>query len=207
MLRSAAFADTLSRIVVYPFGRLLAAIMPINTWTLPRFLGGRSFSLNPGPFNVKEHALIVIMANVGVSQAYGLHLIAAGQLFYGRSFEFGFAFLFILCTQLTGFSMAGLARRYVVWPASMIWPEALVVATNLNAFHAEEDTFQGGMTRIRFLIWVLVGSLFYYWFPGTSPLRPPRGLARITKLTTAHPCRIPLYCSWLVLLGLLDRAS
>lgn len=106
------------------------------------------------------------MANVGLSQVGGLHLIVSGQLFYGRRFEFGFAFLFILCTQLLGFSMAGLARRYVVWPASMIWPEALVVATNLNAFHAEEDAFQGGMSRIKFLVIVLSGAAFYYWLPG-----------------------------------------
>lgn len=154
-------------------------------WQLPKWLGGRTFSFNPGPFNVKEHALIVIMANVGVSQVYGLHLIVAGQLFYKRTFEFGFAFLFVLCTQLTGFSMAGLARRYVVWPASMIWPEALVVATNLNAFHAEEDAFQGGMPRLRFLVYVIGGSMGYYWLPGMYP--SPASCKRWSSVRLQHP--------------------
>lgn len=152
--------------MVYPFGRLAAAVAPIRVWRLPKWLGGGTFSFNPGPFNVKEHALIVIMANVGTSPVYGLHLIVAGQLFYKRTFEFGFAFLFVLTTQLTGFCIAGLARRFVVWPASMIWPEALVVATNLNAFHAEEDSFQGGMSRIKFLCIVLGASMMYLWIPG-----------------------------------------
>jgi hypothetical protein len=170
-------------------------------WQLPEWLGGRTFSFNPGPFNVKEHALIVIMANVGVSQVYGLHLIVAGQLFYNRTFEFGFAFLFILTTQLTGFAIAGLARRYVVWPASMIWPEALVVATNLNAFHAEEDAFQGGVSRLRFLVYILIGSTLYYWIPGKCLGRS------IPLIVGSCDSRIPFYRAFVFLVGNLDPAE
>lgn len=145
---------------------------PITVRKLPAWLPGRlsgyEWSLNPGPFNIKEHALVVIMANVAVAQAYGLHLVVAGQLFYGKAFGFGFAFLLILCSQLLGFSFAGLTRRFVVLPASMLWPEALVVATNLNAFHSEEDNFSGGMPRIKFLCIVLAGAAAYFWLPGES---------------------------------------
>jgi hypothetical protein len=134
---------------------------------MPGRLSGAMWTLNDGPFNVKEHALIVIMANVGISQAYGLHLIVVGDLYYGRAFGFGFGFLLLLCSQLLGFAMAGFAQTFVVQPASMLWPEALTVAANLNAFHAQDDAFSGKISRLKLLCCVMGGSIFYFWLPGT----------------------------------------
>lgn len=48
-------------LVSQPLGRLLARVLP--DWTVP--LGRFSFSLNPGPFSIKEHAIIGIAANSG----------------------------------------------------------------------------------------------------------------------------------------------
>jgi hypothetical protein len=160
------------RVLVYPFGRLAATLLPITVYTLPKWLpgplSGYKWSFNPCPFNVKEHALIVVMANVGVPQAYGLHLVVVSEYYYNRTFGFGFAFLLVASSQLLGFSLAGLTRRFVIAPASMIWPEALVVSANLNAFHAEEDSFQGGMPRFRFLCICIGAAVAYQWIPGKS---------------------------------------
>lgn len=158
--------------LAYPLGCFVAKVAPLTVFRLPTWLPGRlsgaAWTMNDGPFNVKEHALIVIMANVGVSQAYGLHLIVVGDLYYGRSFAFGFGFLLLVCSQLLGFAMAGLAQQFVVQPASMLWPEALSVAANLNAFHAQDDAFSGKISRLRLLMYVLGGSTLYFWLPGTS---------------------------------------
>lgn len=158
--------------LAYPLGCAAAKLAPVTIFYLPTWLPGRlsgaQWTLNDGPFNVKEHALIVIMANVGVSQAYGLHLIVVGDLFYGRAFGFGFGFLIVICSQLLGFSLAGFAQRFVVQPASMLWPEALSVAANLNAFHAHDDAFSGKISRLRLLCYVLGTSCLYFWLPGTS---------------------------------------
>jgi len=156
--------------LAYPLGCLAAKVAPVSVYNLPAWmpgkLSGAAWTLNDGPFNVKEHALIVIMANVGVSQAYGLHLIVVGDLYYGRAFGFGFGFLLLLCSQLLGFGLAGFAHQYVVQPASMLWPEALSVAANLNAFHAHDDAFSGRLSRLRLLCYVLAGSVLYFWLPG-----------------------------------------
>jgi len=158
--------------LAYPAGRLLAKYAPITVYSLPAWLPGRlsaaPWTLNDGPFNVKEHALIVIMANVGVSQAYGLNLIVTAELFYSRAFGFGFEFLLVLCSQLLGFTLAGLAKNLVVTPASMLWPEALAIAANLNAFHAQDDAFGGKMSRFKLLIIVLLSSMAFFWLPGVS---------------------------------------
>jgi len=49
------------QLVSLPVGRAWARIMPHKTIGFGKW----KFMLNPGPFNIKEHALIVIMANVG----------------------------------------------------------------------------------------------------------------------------------------------
>jgi hypothetical protein len=144
----------------------MAWILPIRTRHMPRWLGGASWSLNPGPFNIKEHALICIMANVSVVPAYSLYVTVSSDLWYGRPLGIGFEILFTLTTQLVGFTLAGLCRRFVVWPASMIWPSNLVVTTTLNTFHAEEPAHSGSMSRFKFLMIVLGGAFAYYWLPG-----------------------------------------
>jgi OPT family oligopeptide transporter len=130
-----------------------------------------SFSFNPGPFNIKEHALVAIMSNVSIGPAYALYATVSAELWYQKDFGVGFEILFILATQLTGFTMAGLCRRFVVWPASMIWPGNLVVATTLNAFHAEEPAYSGSISRFKFLMLVAGGAFIWYWIPGWSARR------------------------------------
>ncbi|WVR05633.1 OPT family small oligopeptide transporter [Kwoniella sp. DSM 27419] len=154
------------QMIAYPVGKAAAWALPITTWRLPRWLGGREFSFNPGPFNIKEHTIIVMMANVAVGPAYALYATVSSELYYYKNFGYGFNIMFLLATQLTGFTVAGICRRFVVWPASMIWPSNLVVTTNLNTLHAEDDGFQGGMNRFKFLILAASGAFIWYLFPG-----------------------------------------
>lgn len=72
----------------------------------------------------------------------------------------------MLATQLTGFGLAGICRRFLVWPASMIWPQNLVVCTLLNTLHAEDDEAGQGMTRYQFFLWVTLAAFAYQFLPG-----------------------------------------
>lgn len=154
------------QIAAYPIGKFAAWALPIREYTLPRWLGSVKFSLNPCPFNVKEHTIIVMMASVAVVPAYGMSTIVASELWYGKNLGVGFSMLYILATQVTGMSLAGIARRFVVWPASMIWPGVLVLTTNLNTLHAEADMGGGGMSRLRFLLIVGSAAFLWYFVPG-----------------------------------------
>lgn len=102
------------------------------------------FSLNPGPWNIKEHVLVYIMANVAVGNPYALNAIVVAEIFYNIKLGFWFNLVLTLATQLTGFGLAGLCRRFLVWPASMVWPQNLVACALLNTLHAEEDAGDGG---------------------------------------------------------------
>ncbi|PWY99371.1 OPT-domain-containing protein [Testicularia cyperi] len=162
------FTSVIVLLVAYPIGKLLAATLPIRVWKLPRWLGGLEFSLNPGIYNIKEHALTTIMASVAVLNLYPMNVIIVqdNERYYGDSRPFGFDVLFILSCQTIGFGLAGFCRRFLVWPASMIWPQNLVSATILNTLHAEEDGADGTMTRFRFFSFISVGAFVIYFVPG-----------------------------------------
>ena len=87
----------------------------------------------------------------------------------------------ILATQLAGFSLAGLCRRYLALPASMVWSQNLIVCTLLNTVHAEEEDARGGVTRFEFFCYVAVGSFFWFFLPGTSRFPPWAGLSVLVR--------------------------
>jgi hypothetical protein len=61
------------RLAAYPIGKFLAWLMPLKQYQLPRWLGGSTFDLNPGPFNIKENSLILMMANASMLISPALH--------------------------------------------------------------------------------------------------------------------------------------
>ena len=81
---------------------------------------GYSFSLNPGLWNTKEHALVYIIANVG--NPYTLNAVVAAEVLCNVRCGFWFNLVTVLAIQLTGFGLVSLCRRFLVWPASMVWP-------------------------------------------------------------------------------------
>lgn len=178
------------QIVAYPVGKLLARVMPDRVFTVPggpvahskggfmglcnrwwpRWLGaGKEWSFNPGPFNIKEHCLVNIMANAAVGPIYAVNISLVMDKYYLDPTPISFDFLLALSSQLIGFALAGITRRFLIWPASMIWPNNLVICTLLNTFHAEDDDgSDGSVTRYRFFCYILSGAFIWYWVPGPS---------------------------------------
>lgn len=87
-----------AQIVVLPIGKLMAATLPKKAIRVP--LTGWSFSLNPGPFNLKEHVLITIFANSGANGVYAVSIITIVRAFYHRKLHPLAAFLLSQTTQV-----------------------------------------------------------------------------------------------------------
>ncbi|KAI9826487.1 MAG: hypothetical protein M1819_007336 [Sarea resinae] len=158
-------------LVAFPFGLLWAKFMPKRTFNT----FGYRWSLNPGPFNLKEHALITIMANASYGQgaAYSFDTLTALQAknFYNRDLGWGFALLFTITTQALGYGLAGMYRRFLVWPAAMIWPNQLPLTALFYALHDRQPSDPaktGGwsIARYRYFLYVFIGAFVWYWFPG-----------------------------------------
>ncbi|KAF3321562.1 oligopeptide transporter 4-like protein [Carex littledalei] len=149
-----------------PIGRLFARILPDNKFHIPG-CGDRLFSLNPGPFTIKEHVLISIFANAGYAfgngGAYAVMIIDIIRAFYHRHISFLASWLLIITTQVLGYGWAGLMRKYVVEPAHMWWPGTLAQIALFRALHEKEEK---SMSRAKFFVIALSCSFIWYIFPG-----------------------------------------
>lgn len=152
-----------AQIAVVPLGRLMAAKITDRV-----FLHGTrwEFTLNPGPFNVKEHVLITIFANSGAGTVYAIHVVTVVKIFYRKHMTFFVSLIVVLTTQVLGFGWAGIFRRYLVEPAAMWWPANLVQVSLFRALHEREERPKGGITRTQFFVIAFLCSFAYYVFPG-----------------------------------------
>lgn len=154
------------QVATLPIGRFMAAVLPTAKFRIPG-LGPRTFSLNPGPFNMKEHVLISIFANAGSAfgygSAYAVSIVNIIKAFYVRSISFFAGWLLIITTQVLGYGWAGLLRKYVVEPAHMWWPSTLVQVSLFRALHEKDDQ---RMSRAKFFIIALTCSFSWYVVPG-----------------------------------------
>ncbi|KAK1395983.1 Oligopeptide transporter 4 [Heracleum sosnowskyi] len=168
------------QVATLPIGRFMAAVLPMTQFRIPGF-GSKMFSLNPGPFNMKEHVLITIFANAGSAfgngSAYAVGIVNIIEAFYFRKIHFMAAWLLIITTQVLGYGWAGLLRKYVVEPAHMWWPNTLVQISLFRALHERDDAEliqeenheavapRQGMSRPKFFVIALGCSFCWYLVP------------------------------------------
>lgn len=159
----------IAQVAAYPVGKAWEKIMPNKTFRV----FGKEFSLNPGTFTKKEHAIVVIMANAtfGGGAAYATDVLLAQRAFYGQRFGWGFEILMCISTQMLGFGMAGFFTRFLVQPAAMIWPSTLINTALFSALHdrslPDPSKVAGWkIGRYRMFLYAMIGSFVWYWFPG-----------------------------------------
>ncbi|KAL1299373.1 hypothetical protein HN51_043827 [Arachis hypogaea] len=150
------------QIAVVPIGHLMARILP----TRRLFQGTMfEFTMNPGPFNVKEHVLITIFANAGAGSVYATHILTAVKIYFKKSLPFIPAFIVMLTTQVLGFGWAGLFRKHLVEPAEMWWPANMVQVSLFRALHDKEKRPKHGTTRNQFFLIAMATGFAYYVLP------------------------------------------
>ena len=91
------------QVATLPIGRFMANVLPTTKFRIPGF-GDREFSLNPGPFNMKEHVLISIFANAGSAfgngAAYAIGIVDIIKAFYHRKISFLTGWILVITTQV-----------------------------------------------------------------------------------------------------------
>ncbi|RAH43933.1 small oligopeptide transporter, OPT family [Aspergillus brunneoviolaceus CBS 621.78] len=153
---SVTISALVAQLLAYPIGCAWAQWVPLG-W------------MNPDRhFNIKEHALITIMANVSFGSAAATQMIEAMVKFYGMPSQGGFEILLVITSQLFGFGLAGMASRWLVGPATMIWPQVLSNAALLSTLHSRKNLVADGwiISRLRFFLIVFVLGTIWYFAPG-----------------------------------------
>ncbi|KAL9111260.1 MAG: hypothetical protein Q9227_004338 [Pyrenula ochraceoflavens] len=123
---------------------------------------GWKWSLNSGPWNAKEHALIVVAYWGSCYTAYGLGPLSALELYYGKKINAGWSIVFLITTQMMGYGFAGLYRDILVRPPKMYYPGVLPNVALFNAMHRDPATTRNSL---RFFGIVAVAAFCYEWFP------------------------------------------
>ncbi|XP_047951622.1 oligopeptide transporter 1-like [Salvia hispanica] len=158
-----SISSVAAQIVTLPIGRFMARVLPTKTVTVP--MTPWSFSLNPGPFSLKEHVLITIFANCGAGGVYALNIVTIVKALYHRPLHPLAAWLLVQTTQMLGYGWAGIFRRYLVDSPFMWWPGNMTSISLFRTLHEEDVRKKGGMTRLQFFVMVFVISFAYYVIP------------------------------------------
>lgn len=91
-----------AQVASLPIGKFMAATLPTRPVRLP--FTKWEFSLNPGPFNMKEHVLITIFANAGSAfgsgDAYAVGIITITKALYKRKIGFFAGLMVVITTQV-----------------------------------------------------------------------------------------------------------
>lgn len=161
-----------AQLLAYPLGKACEKFLPdvgVTVW-------GIRHSLNPGPFSRKEQMLVTILANVAWNTPYTNNIIWVQYLsfYFNQHYagQFLYQILIALATNFIGYGLAGLARRFLVYPSYCIWPASLVTVALNSTFHSDRNLpvqspwgkiFK--ISQLRFFAIAFVGMFVYFWFP------------------------------------------
>ncbi|KAJ6459662.1 OPT oligopeptide transporter [Mycena sanguinolenta] len=153
-------------------GKLLAAGLPSKKIGFGKY----TFDLNPGPFSVKEHVAIVLAANTGATNNLGDYVLSPLAVFYGQPMNGWLAILFMWSAVFVGFSLATLARAFLIDNPDTMFP---LVLQQVSVFNAMQNSFEMDSKTVKkqmrvfwfgILIFFLWEFLPEYIFPFTSSL-------------------------------------
>ncbi|KAL8887650.1 MAG: hypothetical protein Q9215_004811 [Flavoplaca cf. flavocitrina] len=124
--------------------------------------------LGQGRWNEKEHACVYISSNVSFGFAFATDVIVEQAKFYKQDLSILYQILLTVSTQILGYSFAGLTRRFLVRPPSMIWPATLMSTAMFTTMHKSENKIANGWTisRWRFFLLVFSAAFAWYFLPG-----------------------------------------
>ncbi|EON96067.1 putative small oligopeptide opt family protein [Phaeoacremonium minimum UCRPA7] len=104
-------------IVTLPIGHFMARVLPARIFNV----FGYKFTLNPGPFNHKEHTITAIMSSLVAAFDNGSlasDVYVAFDKFLDIPIDPGFRFMFLLSTQALSFGFVGIFHRFLVFGAT-----------------------------------------------------------------------------------------
>ncbi|KAI5892031.1 OPT superfamily oligopeptide transporter [Schizophyllum commune H4-8] len=151
--QNASVSQLFCLIIAYVLGTAMHSVMP-----------SRGFwrYLNPGPFSIKEHTIIVIMSSTASNVALGMEIVAALDLFYNIRLNPAVAMFQIFASQMIGYGVAGMLRTFLVYPTYAFFPTYISVVNLLQSLH-----FHGSLNqKKRKFFWLAFAGIFLWeWIP------------------------------------------
>lgn len=160
---SISLTSAVVQLFVYPSGKF-TELFP--HWSVT--IRGFKIELNPGPWTYKEQMLATICYNVSSVAAYVVSNIQVQkmEIFYDNDWvDFGYQFLLMFFTNFMGFGLAGLVRKFVVYPEAAIWPTNLpTMALNSALTKPEKKEIINGWKISRYYFFFISTAALFLWF-------------------------------------------
>ncbi|PVV05191.1 hypothetical protein BB560_000285 [Smittium megazygosporum] len=146
----------------FPMGTFMAKYIPDVNIGFGKF----KFSLNPGPFNIKEHSAITIYAGLSFGISDLVVFLLQNNTYYPPPLSDVSAILLLGSSSLTGFGIQKMIGEYLVKSPDMLFPAVLVTITLLRSLHDKADTQQkSGISGIKFVLIVAFFAACYAFIP------------------------------------------
>ncbi|KAG9010846.1 hypothetical protein FRB90_007609 [Tulasnella sp. 427] len=150
-------------ICVYLLGKA-SEHLPVRSFDVGPF----TFDLNPGPFNIKEHAAATVLATSSITVYPVSNFLLVVEKAYNVKPPSTFSqIVLVLSCQFIGISLGGVFRRLVVPPARLIWPSVLGACAVLNVFQAGfgENGMEHELAGVSFFAYTTLAAALYSFIP------------------------------------------
>jgi hypothetical protein len=160
-------------LIAYFLGNAWAALLPrgdryLARWREkngqgkpPLWISVISF-FNPGPWNLKEHAVCAITATSASNAAASVTVFAAQDLFYDLPLSPTTVVLSVISIGLFGYGICGIMRPIAVWHVDAVYWSTLPTVKTLQGLHWQDLKTS---KPLRFFWYSFTGMFAYEWFP------------------------------------------
>ncbi|KAG2078169.1 OPT superfamily oligopeptide transporter [Suillus decipiens] len=132
--------------------------------------------LNPGPFNKKENAFIIIMSSAAANSALATEVLAVQRLYYNITPNAASSIFLLFSSQMLGYGIGGMMRGIFVsnstwnlnsrccnlgillYPSKMLYPGVLPLLSMFDAFYRD-----GIEARRRLKVFYVVFIAIFVW--------------------------------------------
>lgn len=126
---AAAYSIFFVQIAAHAAGEWLARTLPKKQINLYFF----SFNLNPGPWSIKETALVTVAAKSGATGNLATNALSLVELYFGVRVPPVLAILFMWSIVFIGYSYAAIAKNVVSYDPQFQWPQSLMQTALLQS--------------------------------------------------------------------------
>lgn len=165
---SAAYSIFFVQIAAHWAGKWMARTLPNKRV----FVGFFLFNLNPGPWSIKETALVTITAKSGATGNLATNALALVEIYFDTKVPVWIAMGFMWSIVFVGYSYAAIAKRVVSYDPQFQWPQSLMQTALLQS-QAKADISRSG--RLQMKVFFISASALCAWqifpeylFPMTS---------------------------------------
>lgn len=161
-----AFGGSLAQIYYFKPQTILISVMFLGIisyvigFAMETFIPRRGLLryLNPGPFNKKENAFIIVMASAAANSALATEVLAVQRLYYNITPNAASSIFLLFSSQMLGYGIGGLMRGILLYPSKMLYPGVLPLISMFDALYRD-----GIEARRRLKVFYFVFTAIFLW--------------------------------------------